>query len=138
MTEEEAKSKCDAIRQIAYDLHVYLGIGYLEKVYENGLAHRLSNAGYSVKTQVPIKVRDQDGYILGDYIADLVVDGIVIELKSAEHLSPAHIAQAINYLVATKTPYGMIINFGAFKFESRNLKNPKIQDSPDSTVLLQK
>jgi len=42
MTEEESKVKCDAIRQIACELHVYLGTGYLEKVYENGLAHRLS------------------------------------------------------------------------------------------------
>ena len=31
MTEEEINAKCDAIRQIAYDLHVYLGVGYLEK-----------------------------------------------------------------------------------------------------------
>ena len=37
MTEEEINAKCDAIRQIAYDLHVYLGVGYLEKVYENGM-----------------------------------------------------------------------------------------------------
>ena len=54
MTEEESNAKCDAIRQIAYKLHVYLGTGYLEKVYENGLAHRLSKAGFNVQTQVPI------------------------------------------------------------------------------------
>ena len=36
MTEEQAKEICDKIRQIAYELHVYLGVGYLEKVYENG------------------------------------------------------------------------------------------------------
>ena len=35
MTEEKAKEVCDEIRQIAYELHVYLGVGYLEKVYEN-------------------------------------------------------------------------------------------------------
>ena len=56
MTEEESRAKCDAIRQIAYELHVYLGMGYLEKVYENGLAHRLSKAGFHVQTQVPITV----------------------------------------------------------------------------------
>jgi hypothetical protein len=49
MTEEEINAKCDAIRQIAYDLHVYLGVGYLEKVYENGLAHRLAKAGFNVE-----------------------------------------------------------------------------------------
>ena len=48
MTEQEANMICDKIRQVAYDLHVYLGVGYLEKVYENGLAHRLAKAGMTV------------------------------------------------------------------------------------------
>ena len=50
MTEQEANEKCDLIRQIAYQLHVYLGVGYLEKVYENGLKHRLEKAGFDVQT----------------------------------------------------------------------------------------
>ena len=125
MTEEESKVKCDAIRQIAYELHVYLGTGYLEKVYENGLAHRLSKAGFNVQTQVPIKVCDEDGYVLGDYIVDMLVDGIVIELKAVSALQNAHIAQTINYLSAMKIDYGMLINFGSLKFESRKLARPR-------------
>ena len=124
MIEEESNAKCDAIRQIAYDLHVYLGTGYLEKVYENGLAHRLSKAGFNVQTQVPIKVCDEDGYVLGDYIVDMLVDGIVIELKAVSALQNAHIAQTINYLSAMKIDYGMLINFGSAKFESRKLARP--------------
>ena len=126
MTEEESKVKCDAIRQIAYELHVYLGTGYLEKVYENGLAHRLSKAGFNVKTQVPIKVCDEDGYVIGDYIVDMLVDGIVIELKAVSALQNAHIAQTINYLSAMKIDYGMLINFGSPKFESRKLARPRL------------
>ena len=126
MTEEESKVKCDAIRQIAYELHVYLGTGYLEKVYENGLAHRLSKAGFNVKTQVPITVCDEDGYVLGDYIVDMLVDGIVIELKAVSALQNAHIAQTINYLSAMKIDYGMLINFGSPKFESRKLARPRL------------
>ena len=125
MTEEESNAKCDAIRQIAYELHVYLGTGYLEKVYENGLAHRLSKAGFHVQTQVPITVCDEDGYVLGDYIVDLLVDGIVIELKAVSALQNAHIAQTINYLAAMKIDYGMLINFGSLKFESRKLARPR-------------
>ena len=124
MTEEESNKKCDAIRQIAYELHVYLGTGYLEKVYENGLAHRLSKAGFNVQTQVPIKVCDEDGYVLGDYIVDMLVDGIVIELKAVSALQNVHIAQTINYLSAMKIDYGMLINFGSLKFESRKLARP--------------
>ena len=125
MTEEESNKKCDAIRQIAYELHVYLGTGYLEKVYENGLAHRLSKAGFNVQTQVPIKVCDEDGYVLGDYIVDMLVDGIVIELKAVSALQNVHIAQTINYLSAMKIDYGMLINFGSPKFESRKLARPR-------------
>ena len=125
MTEEESNKKCDAIRQIAYELHVYLGIGYLEKVYENGLAHRLSKAGFNVQTQVPINVYDEDGYVLGDYIVDMLVDGIVIELKAVSALQNVHIAQTINYLSAMKIDYGMLINFGSLKFESRKLARPR-------------
>ena len=134
MTEEESKVKCDAIRQIAYELHVYLGTGYLEKVYENGLAHRLSKAGFNVKTQVPIKVCDEDGYVIGDYIVDMLVDGIVIELKAVSALQNAHIAQTINYLSAMKIDYGMLINFGSPKFESRKLARPRLSP-PVSPVL---
>ena len=134
MTEEESKVKCDAIRQIAYELHVYLETGYLEKVYENGLAHRLSKAGFNVQTQVPIKVCDEDGYVIGDYIVDMLVDGIVIELKAVSALQNAHIAQTINYLSAMKIDYGMLINFGSPKFESRKLARPRLSP-PVSPVL---
>ena len=134
MTEEESKAKCDAIRQIAYELHVYLGTGYLEKVYENGLAHRLSKAGFNVQTQVPIKVCDEDGYVIGDYIVDMLVDGIVIELKAVSALQNAHIAQTINYLSAMKIDYGMLINFGSPKFESRKLARPRLS-TPEPPVL---
>ena len=134
MTEEESKVKCDAIRQIAYELHVYLGTGYLEKVYENGLAHRLSKAGFNVQTQVPIKVCDEDGYVIGDYIVDMLVDGIVIELKAVSALQNAHIAQTINYLSAMKIDYGMLINFGSPKFESRKLARPRLSP-PEPPVL---
>lgn len=121
MTEREAKAVCDKIRQAAYDLHVYLGTGYLEKVYENGLAHRLEKLGMDVQRQVPMVVRDADGYVLGEYVADLVVDGIVVELKAVSTLLQAHVAQGLNYLAALKKEHGMLINFGSEKFQCRKL-----------------
>ena len=121
MTDEEAKAKCDVIRQIAYDLHVYLGIGYLEKIYENGLKHRLEKAGMTVQTQMPVKVFDEDGFLLGEYVADMIVDGILIELKAVSSLVNAHIAQTLNYLKAMRIEHGMLINFGSCKFQSRKL-----------------
>ncbi|MBP5543571.1 MAG: GxxExxY protein [Kiritimatiellae bacterium] len=121
MTEEEAMAICDRIRQIAYDLHVYLGTGYLEKVYENGLAHRMEMAGMEVLRQVPLCVQDEDGFVIGEYVADLIVNGIVVELKAVSTLLPAHVAQTINYLKAMKLEHGMLINFGSEKFQCRKL-----------------
>ena len=121
MTAEEAKEKCDKIRQIAYDLHVYLGVGYLEKVYENGLKHRLEKAGYKVQTQVPIQVRDEDGFLLGDYVADMIVDGLIIELKAVSSITQTHIAQVINYLKVTGREHGLLINFGSERFQCRKV-----------------
>lgn len=121
MTEEEAKRICDVVRQTAYDLHVYLGVGYLEKVYENGLVHRLQKAGMHVQSQVPMTVRDEDGFVLGDYIADLVVDGIVVELKSVATLLPVHLAQCLNYLKAMDMEHGLIVNFGSEKFQCQKV-----------------
>ena len=117
MTEQEANKICDKIRQIAYDLHVYLGVGYLEKVYENGLAHRLTKAGMAVQSQVPIQVADEDGFVIGEYVADMVVDGIIIELKSVSTLLQIHLAQLLNYMKAMKLEHGLLINFGSEKFQ---------------------
>ena len=121
MTEEKAKEVCDEIRQIAYELHVYLGVGYLEKVYENGLRHRLEKAGFLVQTQVPIQVKDEDGYLLGDYVADMIVDGLIIELKAVTTLLDVHVAQLMNYLKATGLEHGLLLNFGSEKFQCKKI-----------------
>ena len=121
MTEREAKNLCNRIRQIAYEVHKYLGTGYLEKVYENALVHRLQLAGMNVTTQVPMTVRDQDGFVLGEYVADMAVDGLVIELKAVATLLPVHVAQTINYLKAMRVEHGMLINFGSEQFQCRKI-----------------
>ena len=65
--EQEILELCDRVRQIAFDLHVYLRHGHLEKVYENGLVHRLRKAGLRVERQYPLQVLDDDGTVLGDF-----------------------------------------------------------------------
>ena len=119
--EDEIAALCDNIRQTAYDLHVYLGIGYLEKVYENALCHRLEKKGLSVRRQIPIHVKDEDGFPIGDYIADVVVENIILELKAVDTLNDAHIGQTLNYLKATGLKHAMLINFGSEKFQCRKL-----------------
>ncbi len=113
---------CNKIRQVSYDLHVYLRHGHLEKVYENGLANRLRKLGLQVEQQHPLKVFDEDGTELGLYYADLLVDNaVIVELKACKGLASDHIAQVLGYLRASRMRHGMLINFGAPKIEIKKL-----------------
>lgn len=117
---KDVNALCDQIRQTAYDIHLYHGHGHLEKVYENALSHRLHKIGLNVKQQYPLKVLDEDGTLLGDYIADLLVDdSIVIEIKTARALAVEHEAQILGYLKSARLEHGLLINFGSPKFEIR-------------------
>jgi GxxExxY protein len=116
----DIKALCDQVRQIAYDIHRYHGHGHLEKVYENALAHRLRKAGLDIKQQCPLTVYDEDGTALGDYLADLLVEGVlIVELKTAKTLAPEHEAQVLGYLKSSRVGHGLLINFGSHKFEIR-------------------
>jgi GxxExxY protein len=90
---------CEIVRETAYAIHIYHGHGHLEKVYENALSHRLRKSGLNVLQQHPIAVFDEDGTIIGEYFADLIVEGILIaELKACRALVSEHTAQILGYL----------------------------------------
>ena len=109
---------CDVVRETSFELHRYLRHGHMEKVYENGLVHRLGRQGLDVQQQVPLKVRDEDGTILGDFVADLIVEkALLIELKACRTLADEHVAQLLGYLRSCSIEHGLLINFG----------NPKLQ-----------
>ena len=113
-----------------YAVYNQLGYGFLENVYENALAHELRKRGHRVIQQAPIKVR-YDNVVVGEYFADLLVDGsVIVELKSAERISDAHVAQLLNYLKATELEVGLLLNFGPKpefrrKIFTQSKKNPR-------------
>ncbi len=116
----DMKELSDRLREISYDIHVYHGHGHLEKVYENALAHRLKKAGFHVSQQHPIKVYDEDGTLIGEYLADLLVeDKLIVELKTVKSLAPEHEAQILGYLKSSRLEHGLLINFGSYKFQIR-------------------
>lgn len=100
-----------------------LGTGFLEKVYENALAHELSKQGLDCDQQRPVEVW-YDGIVAGHYVTDLVVENFVlVELKVAESLEPAHLAQCLNYLKATRLSTCLLLNFGNSKVEFKRIVN---------------
>ena len=109
---------CDVVRETAYAIHLYHGHGHLEKVYENALAHRLRKAGIEVAQQFPLTVYDEDGTVIGDYFADLLVGGrLIVELKACRALTDEHTAQLLGYLKSARIEDGLLINFGSYKFQ---------------------
>lgn len=109
---------CDQIRETSLALHSFLRHGHLEKVYENGLVHRLRKQGLKIEQQYPLSVYDEDGTVLGEYFADLFVeDLLLVELKACKAMATEHTAQILGYLRACRKEHGLLINFGAPKLE---------------------
>jgi GxxExxY protein len=98
-----------------------LGAGFLEKVYENALAHELRKAGIAVVQQRRVTVT-YDGLIVGDYAVDLLVqDAVIVELKATNAVADIHRAQCINYLRATGLHLCLLLNFGNPRLEIKRL-----------------
>jgi GxxExxY protein len=113
--EHRLDSVCEAIIGAAFKVSNTLGAGFLEKVYENALAHELRKTGLPVSQQFPVKVM-YDEMVAGEYVADLLVAGsVIVELKCVKHLEDLHLAQCLNYLRATGLRRGLILNFHAPK-----------------------
>ena len=100
-----------------------LGVGFVEKVNENALAHELRNDGLAVVQQRGIVVR-YDGVVVGECAVDLPVEGkVMVELKVARALTAVHAAQCINYLKASGLRVCLLINFARPRREIRRFKH---------------
>jgi GxxExxY protein len=100
-----------------------LGVGFLEKVYENALAHELRKAGLKVRQQCSVDVR-YDNVVVGTYSTDLLIeDAVLVELKAVKALDQIHTAQCLNYLNATRLLLCLLINFGSPRLEIKRFAN---------------
>ena len=111
-TERKHWDLCHEIVKVFYEVYNELGYGFLEAVYEEALARALRDAGFQVARQVSTPIWFRGG-LIGDYKADLVVNGVVlIELKATQNVDPSHKAQTLNYLRATEIEVALLLNFG--------------------------
>ena len=97
---------------VFFEVYNELGQGFLESVYKAAMLLALREAGLWVESQgqIPVWFRVQR---IGDFRADMVVEGIVIlDLKASRATEPAHEAQLLNYLRATPMEVGLLLNFG--------------------------
>ncbi len=106
---------------LAMQVHTELGFGFLEKVYENSLMVLFEENGIKAVQQSPILVPFH-GKIVGEYVADIVVeDSVILELKAQDRIAEIHKAQTLNYLKATNYRLALLINFGKYRLEYERL-----------------
>ena len=136
--QDDIMKLCDLVRETSYAIHLYLAHGHVEKVYENALAHRLRKLGLDVKQQVPLIVRDEDGTVIGEFVADLLVNNrLIVELKAVRTLADEHVAQVLGYMRASNQEHGLLINFGSAKFQIRKFILSEFRNPPKSRLLPQ-
>ena len=123
MNRNELDAVSEKIIGAAYKVSNTLGAGFLEKVYENALAHQLRKDGMKIEQQKPVKVY-YDDIVVGDYFADLIAEGaVIVELKASKRIEDVYMAQTLNYLKATGFKLGLIINFGKPRVEIKRVVN---------------
>lgn len=96
----------------AMTVHSELGYGLLEPVYQEALHLELLDRGIDNFREIEIPIYYKKHLLEKKYRMDIVVDDIIVELKSVTSLVAAHRAQLCNYLRLTRKPIGLLINFG--------------------------
>lgn len=101
---------------VALDIHKSVGPGLLESAYENALAYELEEAGFEVKSQLPLPFNYKGKHLDVGYRIDLMVENkVIVEIKSVENLLPVHYAQLLTYLRLSDLKLGLLINFNCCK-----------------------
>jgi GxxExxY protein len=119
---EDIFQLCDLVRETSFQIHSYLRSGHREQIYENALVHRLRKQGITVAQQQRIRVFDEDGTVLGDLTADLLIEArLICEIKGTRTIVDEHVAQLLGYLRACRIEHGLLINFGGPRLQVKKL-----------------
>ena len=120
---------------LAMKVHRKLGPGFSERVNQNALVVECARAGLEVEAFKEIKVL-YEGVIVGEFVADMVVreaaagEELLIENKAVSTFIKSHSYQLVNYLNATETDHGLLLNFGGdsleFRTKTRRYREPEI------------
>ena len=97
----------------AVKVHMRLGPGLLESVYETVLSYELQKRGLCVQPQVVIPIAYDDILFKEGFRADLVInEKVILELKSVERVTKTHKKQLLTYLRLSGMNVGYLLNFG--------------------------
>jgi GxxExxY protein len=96
----------------AFEIHIKLGPGLLESVYEEVLWYELIKQGLNVERQKSIPLIWDELKMEIGFRADLIVENkVIVELKSVEQIAQVHPKQLLTYLKISDKKLGLLINF---------------------------
>jgi GxxExxY protein len=105
----------------AFTVHRALGCGFPEACYHHALSIEFTRLAIPFTEEEAFDVF-YDSHHCGSLRTDIIVDHkIILELKSADSITPSHIAQLFSYLRCTKVRVGYVLNFGSKSLEFRRL-----------------
>ena len=109
MTENEIAYK---VIGLAIDVHQQLGLGLLEKAYEECLFHKIVKSGLYAEKQKPMPLIFEDVHLECGYRIDILVENkLVVEVKAVEALHEVFVAQVLTYLRLGNFKLGLLMNF---------------------------
>jgi GxxExxY protein len=127
----------DRIIAAAIRVHRELGPGFLENIYEDGLAVEFALSGIQFIRQKPIPLFYKDHQI-GEHRLDFLVEGkIIVELKAISSLEDIHFAIGRSYLKAASLEDGLLLNFATLPLTiKRFCRELSVQREPGEKIVL--
>lgn len=123
------KDEAYKINGALYEVHKRLGVGLLEKVYQEALEIELKHRNIPFEREKRFEVYYRDQKLDAQYIADFVCYGkIIVELKAVSELSDVHKAQVRNYLTITGYKLGLLCNFNELYMEPVRVLNSNVTE----------
>ena len=111
---DERDPETYAIIGAAMEVHRELGCGFLEVPYQEAFAMELADREIPFAREVALAIHYKNRPLVCFYRADFICfANIIVELKAIKTIGPVEEARLLNYLKATGTERGLMLNFGA-------------------------
>jgi GxxExxY protein len=122
MAELIYKSESYEIIGTCMEVHKELGMGFLEPVYQEALAHEFALQSIPYEREIKLSIIYKGYKLHKQYFADFICyNNIILELKAVSSIKGEHEAQVLNYLKASGFRLGLLINFGAKNLSYKRL-----------------
>ena len=109
-----------------FEVHKQLGNGFLEAVYQEALEEEFKLRDIPYKREVHLPIEYKGKLLKKYYVADFICfDKIIVETKAISNLTTLDEAQVLNYLKATKTKLGLLVNFGTKSLQKKRIINER-------------